>query len=171
MVVYREREKLGPKDENGELRSWRFLFIFDEQGWKEIEPSRVTKTTRYLGFLTEAFQPRAFWFIIFENFRRLMLSSVLITFAAASNDTGTAAQAIAALLICVFSIKVYQYCTLLLPFLHFCLRFIDLIQMIRRPLLLHLVCCRLTFREQDGRPIYRTFTVGKFVFVYRNRCW
>ena len=115
-AVYREREELGPKDENDELRSWRFLFVFDEEGWKDVQSSHVTEKTRYLGFLAEAFQPRAFWFIIFENVRRLLLSSALIIFA--GDETGTAPQAIAALLICTFSIKVYQYCTLLLSLLH-----------------------------------------------------
>ena len=52
--------------------------------------------------------------ILFVSFvwlsRRLLLSSVLIIFASGSNDTGTAAaQAVAALLLCVASIKVYQY--------------------------------------------------------------
>ena len=117
-AVYREREELGPKDENDELRSWRFLFVFDEEGWKDVQSSHVTEKTRYLGFLAEAFQPRAFWFIIFENVRRLLLSSALIIFAAGSDDAGTTPQAIAALLICLFSIKVYHYCTLLLSLLH-----------------------------------------------------
>ena len=130
-AVYREREELGPKDENDELRSWRFLFVFDEEGWKDVQSSHVTEKTRYLGFLAEAFQPRAFWFIIFENVRRLLLSSALIIFA--GGETGTAPQAIAALLICTFSIKVYQYCTLLLSLLppppH--LSFIDIIHMLR----------------------------------------
>ena len=132
-AVYREREELGPKDENDELRSWRFLFVFDEEGWKDVQSSHVTEKTRYLGFLAEAFQPRAFWFIIFENVRRLLLSSALIIFATGPNDTGTAPQAIAALLICVFSIKVYHYCKLLLSLLyppH--LSFIDIMKM-RRP--------------------------------------
>ena len=93
-AVYREREELGPKDENDELRSWRFLFVFDEEGWKDVQSSHVTEKTRYLGFLAEAFQPRAFWFIIFENVRRLLLSSALIIFAAGSDDAGTTPQAI-----------------------------------------------------------------------------
>ena len=127
-AVYSKREELGPKD-----RSWRFLFVFDEEGWKDVQSSHVTERTRYLGFLAEAFQPRAFWFIIFENARRLLLSSALIIFAAGSDDTGTVPQAIAALLICTFSIKVYQYCTLLLSLLHPPphLSFIDIIQILR----------------------------------------
>ena len=107
--VYHERQELGPKDENGNLRSWRFLFVFDDL-WLVKEPSHIGEKTRYLGFLAEDFQPRTFWFIVFENIRRLLLSSALIVFAARSNDTGTAAQAIAALIICQLSIKVYQYC-------------------------------------------------------------
>ena len=97
-----------------------------------MQSSHVTEKTRYLGFLAEAFQPRAFWFIIFENVRRLLLSSALIIFA--GDETGTAPQAIAALLICTFSIKVYQYCTLLLSLLHPPpphLSFIDIMQMLR----------------------------------------
>ena len=109
MPVYNERQELGPKDENGNLRSWRFLFFFDDL-WTVKEPSHVGEKTRYLGFLTEAFEPRAFWFVIFENIRRLLLSSVLMIFMLGSNDTGTASQAIVALIICLFSIKVYQYC-------------------------------------------------------------
>ena len=136
-AVYREREELGPKDENDELRSWRFLFVFDEEGWKDVQSSHVTERTRYLGFIAEAFQPRAFWFIIFENVRRLLLSSALIIFATGSDDAGTTPQAIAALLICVFSIKVYQYCTVLLSLLlspippHPPLSFIDIMQLLR----------------------------------------
>ena len=154
-AVYREREELGPKDENDELRSWRFLFVFDEEGWKDVQSSHVTEKTRYLGFLAEAFQPRAFWFIIFENVRRLLLSSALIIFA--GDETGTAPQAIAALLICVFSIKVYQYCTLLLSLLHppplKFHRHNANAPPRRPPLLAHFVCCRLTFREENRRSL------------------
>ena len=112
--------QLGPKDKNGNLLPARYLFIYDDAwvprtdeatGLLALEPSLVSDRTRYLAFLTEAYRPRTFWFIILENNRRLLLSSVLVIFAVKSEDTGTAPQAVSALLLCIVGIKVYHYYT------------------------------------------------------------
>ena len=52
----------------------------DEDGNLVQETSNVDESTRYLAFLTEAYKPRAYWFVVPENTRRLMLSSALIVF-------------------------------------------------------------------------------------------
>ena len=74
------------------------------------EPSNVGASTAvYLEFLTEAYKPRAYWFVVPENTRRLMLSSALIVFAVEDEDQTP--QAVSALLLSILGIKVYQYYT------------------------------------------------------------
>ena len=81
----------------------------DEDGNIVQETSNVDESTRYLAFLTEAYKPRAYWFVVPENTRRLMLSSALVVFAVEDNDPTP--QAVSALLLSTLSIKVYQYYT------------------------------------------------------------
>ena len=58
----------------------------DEEGNLVQEQSNVEDSTIYLAFLTEAYKPRAYWFVVPENTRRLMLSSALIVFAVEDED-------------------------------------------------------------------------------------
>ena len=81
----------------------------DEEGNLVQEQSNVEDSTIYLAFLTEAYKPRAYWFVVPENTRRLMLSSALIVFAVEDEDQTP--QAVSALLLSILGIKVYQYYT------------------------------------------------------------
>ena len=114
-LLYKNWHYLGPKDAAGNLRGWRYMFVFDAEWTMASDQEKATRVyeeeggTAHLAFLTGAYQPRAFWWVIFDNARRLLLNSALVIFAVGSEVAGSAQQAIAALLICVASIKVYQY--------------------------------------------------------------
>ena len=81
----------------------------DEEGNLVQEQSNVEDSTIYLAFLTEAYKPRAYWFVVLENTRRLLLSSALIVFAVEDEDQTP--QAVSALLLSILGIKVYHYYT------------------------------------------------------------
>merc|ERR1712185_759483 len=106
VLLYKQRENLGAKGDDGNLRPWKFMFVYDKAWTTMTDEQMISRVyeegndAASLAFLTYAYEPRTFWWIIPENTRRLFLSSALMIFAPESKSTGTAPQAVAALLIC-----------------------------------------------------------------------
>ena len=98
VLLWGERSKLCPPLEEYGVR---YLFIRHSK-WEVIKESRGGDSI--LSFLASSYQPHAFWFEVFESYRRLFLSSMLIFFA-----DGSAAQVVVAMLLNLFSIKVQSY--------------------------------------------------------------
>merc|ERR1711988_2015228 len=74
----------------------------------QVDSPRITEEMRektaHLTFLIHSYEPQMCWFEVFESMRRLMLSSMLILI-----DPGSSAQIVAAILICLVSIKFYSF--------------------------------------------------------------
>ena len=105
VLLWREHEQLCPAlVENPSLpmksKLW-YLFIRRSELGDDTEPQSENSM---LDFLVSSYEPKAFWFEVVECFRRLLLSSMLILVA-----DGSAAQVVTAMIICLFSIKVYSY--------------------------------------------------------------
>ena len=75
LLLYRKREQLGPRDDDGNMQPWKYLFVYDKAWTVATEEQRKSRlqeedsSAAYLSFLAGAYEPRAFWFITFENVR------------------------------------------------------------------------------------------------------
>jgi len=102
VLLYERRYDLCPK-----LKERGALYIFSRQDdWgEEVEwPEGSKERCAHLLFLVEMYEPHCFWFEVAESWRRLMLSSMLILL----DDEGIS-QPVSAVLICLFSIRIFAY--------------------------------------------------------------
>ncbi|GMI45467.1 hypothetical protein TrCOL_g8538 [Triparma columacea] len=95
------------KEQEGEI-GWTMVETMDgvEAMWCALflRSKRETEnpSLRQLQFLYETYEPRCWWFEVFETIRRLMLTGGLVLF-----NPGTAGQCVTALLIALMSMRVY----------------------------------------------------------------
>ena len=91
-----------------------------EEGWKHVQTMDIEEalhcslflrsqreemnpSLRQLKFLYETYEPRCWWFEVFETVRRLLLTGGLVLF-----NPGTSSQIVASLIICLLSVRVYS---------------------------------------------------------------
>jgi hypothetical protein len=98
VLLYTERHKLCPRLAS---EGWRFLF-FRNDSWNLDVPLGTGNSRVQL--LASPYEDRCFWFEVFECYRRLLLSSMLILLYSLE-----AAQIVVAIFICLLSIRVYSY--------------------------------------------------------------
>jgi hypothetical protein len=102
VLLYERRYDLCPKLKH---RGTSYIF-FRQPDWGDpVEvPEGSKERCAHLLFLVEMYENHCFWFEVVESWRRLMLSSMLILL-----DDNSDVQTIAAILICLFNIKVFTY--------------------------------------------------------------
>jgi len=80
------------------------LFVFLTQFYKDEEERWAAESRAHtLSFLLGSYEKRVYWFEVFEVFRRLMLSGVLILF-----EPGSTIQSAVSIIVCIASIKGYS---------------------------------------------------------------
>ncbi|GMH92878.1 hypothetical protein TL16_g12477 [Triparma laevis f. inornata] len=105
VLLYKKREKLDPGQRHFATRT------SEEDALKEALAIRAKleledSSLRSLSFLYSSYEPRMWWFEVFETLRRLCLTGFLVFLA-----PGTAAQVCFSMIMCMGSMRVYSGCS------------------------------------------------------------
>ncbi|GMH72540.1 hypothetical protein TrST_g9858 [Triparma strigata] len=76
--------------------------IANERRTKDVEDRDEEDRIKHIIFLWKSYTPQCWWFELFENFRRLSLTGMLVFF-----EAGSAGQLVTALIITIVSLKVF----------------------------------------------------------------
>ena len=99
VFLWKARYELYP--ELQENKSYKQVF-FHQPNWPQ-HTSHETRASHSLDFLAGPYESHAFWFEVFECFRRLALSSLLVLFA---NEEEPATQMVTGVFLSLFSMKI-----------------------------------------------------------------